>query len=177
MQRACMSTSNTPGSHVEFEATWRVADRCVERCWISRLKSMRQDGHTSVISPNSCDLAQASLLALHAFMLQFSQYALGLSRRTGTNALWQHIRRASGTANPSAITPQTRTTVSPLQITLREYQEECIQSVLSYIEKGHKRLGVSLATGSGKTVYTFPLARMRLRMLMIKKKGYLHPFD
>lgn len=41
---------------------------------------------------------------------------------------------------------------SPLQITLRNYQEECIQSVLSYLGKGHKRLGVSLATGSGKTV-------------------------
>ncbi|KAL2395187.1 hypothetical protein ABEF93_001624 [Exophiala dermatitidis] len=37
-------------------------------------------------------------------------------------------------------------------IRLREYQEECIQSVLSYLEKGHKRLGISLATGSGKTV-------------------------
>ena len=37
-------------------------------------------------------------------------------------------------------------------IRLREYQEECIQSVLSYLRKGHKRLGISLATGSGKTV-------------------------
>ncbi|KAL9072444.1 MAG: hypothetical protein Q9161_003614 [Pseudevernia consocians] len=37
-------------------------------------------------------------------------------------------------------------------ILLREYQEECIKSVLSYLEKGHKRLGISLATGSGKTV-------------------------
>ncbi|KAH9880221.1 hypothetical protein IAQ61_000510 [Plenodomus lingam] len=40
----------------------------------------------------------------------------------------------------------------PSSITLREYQEECIQAVLSYLEAGHKRLGVSLATGSGKTV-------------------------
>lgn len=38
------------------------------------------------------------------------------------------------------------------RIRLREYQEECIKSVLSYLENGHKRLGVSLATGSGKTV-------------------------
>jgi superfamily II DNA or RNA helicase len=37
-------------------------------------------------------------------------------------------------------------------IRLRQYQEDCIQSVLSYLERGHKRLGVSLATGSGKTV-------------------------
>ena len=37
-------------------------------------------------------------------------------------------------------------------IRLREYQEECIQSVLSYLDQGHKRLGISLATGSGKTV-------------------------
>jgi superfamily II DNA or RNA helicase len=39
-----------------------------------------------------------------------------------------------------------------IEVHLREYQEECIQSVLSYLAKGHKRLGISLATGSGKTV-------------------------
>ncbi|MCJ1240176.1 hypothetical protein MMC14_008176 [Varicellaria rhodocarpa] len=41
---------------------------------------------------------------------------------------------------------------NPIEIRLRDYQEECIQSVLSHLENGHKRLGVSLATGSGKTV-------------------------
>jgi Type III restriction enzyme, res subunit len=41
--------------------------------------------------------------------------------------------------------------LSPPSIQLRQYQEECIQSVLGYLEKGHKRLGISLATGSGKT--------------------------
>ncbi|KAK2732379.1 GPI inositol deacylase [Myotisia sp. PD_48] len=38
------------------------------------------------------------------------------------------------------------------EIQLRDYQEECIQSVLTYLREGHKRLGISLATGSGKTV-------------------------
>jgi hypothetical protein len=38
------------------------------------------------------------------------------------------------------------------QIKLRPYQEESIQAVLSHVEQGHKRLGLSLATGSGKTV-------------------------
>lgn len=37
-------------------------------------------------------------------------------------------------------------------IRLRDYQDECIQAVLSYLDKGQKRLGISLATGSGKTV-------------------------
>ncbi|KAL4914130.1 P-loop containing nucleoside triphosphate hydrolase protein [Aspergillus aurantiobrunneus] len=37
-------------------------------------------------------------------------------------------------------------------INLRDYQEECIQSVLGHVSEGHKRLGISLATGSGKTV-------------------------
>lgn len=40
----------------------------------------------------------------------------------------------------------------PIKIRLRQYQQECIQAVLDHIEKGHKRMGISLATGSGKTV-------------------------
>ncbi|KAI1805225.1 P-loop containing nucleoside triphosphate hydrolase protein [Daldinia bambusicola] len=42
---------------------------------------------------------------------------------------------------------------NPFQnIRLRDYQEECIKSVISSLNNGHKRLGISLATGSGKTV-------------------------
>ena len=53
---------------------------------------------------------------------------------------------ASPTPAPAPAPP------SPTTITLREYQEECIQAVLSYLAAGHKRLGISLATGAGKTV-------------------------
>ncbi|KAM3423315.1 hypothetical protein BST61_g754 [Cercospora zeina] len=38
------------------------------------------------------------------------------------------------------------------KVQLRPYQEESIQSVLEYIKRGEKRLAISLATGSGKTV-------------------------
>lgn len=42
--------------------------------------------------------------------------------------------------------------VEPPRIQLREYQEECIEAVLRHLKLGHNRLGISLATGSGKTV-------------------------
>jgi ATP-dependent helicase IRC3 len=75
--------------------------------------------------------------------------------RAGTGPVRLSVRRAS-TASTPIIVPAPDQLVDvpppPLKITLREYQEECIQSVLAYLEKGHKRLGVSLATGSGKTV-------------------------
>ena len=57
--------------------------------------------------------------------------------------------------------PSSSSAPSPLQ--LRDYQEECIQSVLSSIESGHKRLGISLATGAGKTViFTQLIDRVKL---------------
>ncbi|KAI1075613.1 P-loop containing nucleoside triphosphate hydrolase protein [Whalleya microplaca] len=50
------------------------------------------------------------------------------------------------------VTYATAASPSFQQVRLRDYQEECIQSVLKSLENGHKRLGVSLATGAGKTI-------------------------
>jgi ATP-dependent helicase IRC3 len=52
---------------------------------------------------------------------------------------------------PSSTEPR-RNQAAQSRIELRPYQEESIQSVLKYISNGEKRLGISLATGGGKTV-------------------------
>lgn len=56
-------------------------------------------------------------------------------------------------SSPVSLPPETPPVNKiPLRFQLRSYQEECIQAVLASLKQGHKRLGVSLATGSGKTV-------------------------
>lgn len=63
-------------------------------------------------------------------------------KASASNNARSHIRRYALEAAP----------VTGTTIKLRQYQEECIQAVLSDLEKGHRRLGISLATGAGKTV-------------------------
>ena len=70
--------------------------------------------------------------------------------------------------NSTLATPTSTSTPAPAPadpvdnpgIVLRDYQEECIQSVLKYLGEGHKRLGISLATGAGKTVRSLYLIRI-----------------
>ncbi|KAK5628364.1 hypothetical protein RRF57_004079 [Xylaria bambusicola] len=73
---------------------------------------------------------------------------------------WVLTARPSTILRPAGLS-QTRLFASPTRgsqqlpfqpVRLREYQEECIQSVLSSLQSGHKRVGISLATGAGKTV-------------------------
>lgn len=71
------------------------------------------------------------------------------------------FRRLTAAATPLRRLAEKPTNV-PVPVRLREYQEECIQSVLSYLKKGHKRLGVSLATGSGKTVSILAVVLSRI---------------
>lgn len=60
------------------------------------------------------------------------------------------VRRYVSPSKPSQVAiPSTK---APEKIQLRHYQEECIQAVLASLGQGNKRLGISLATGSGKTV-------------------------
>ncbi|KAI0877295.1 P-loop containing nucleoside triphosphate hydrolase protein [Hypoxylon argillaceum] len=59
------------------------------------------------------------------------------------------VLRQTRLVSVSARQPEVR----PSQpVRLRDYQEGCIQSVLSSVQHGHKRVGISLATGAGKTV-------------------------
>lgn len=67
------------------------------------------------------------------------------------NAL-RSLQRTGATARYASTSTVPKAVGQALQFTLREYQEECIQAVLTYLNAGHKRLGVSLATGAGKTV-------------------------
>jgi ATP-dependent helicase IRC3 len=93
-------------------------------------------------------------VSLHDFMFALARHALRIYRWPGVCPARNAIRTASRAARlpPLTLPPVPSPPPPPSQVTLRDYQEECIESVLSYIQKGHKRLGVSLATGSGKTV-------------------------
>ena len=100
-----------------------------------------------------CSALRRSLVFSIYFFQLFMEFIrrfglLSISRR-GTRPLrrfhapqpWRNVRLNS-----------TLPPLSQSSIVLRDYQEECIQSVLKYLGEGHRRLGISLATGAGKTV-------------------------
>lgn len=90
-------------------------------------------------------------------MLRVSRWLTRASwslRAVNSHGIWQRSLASVVAGTPPVVHEE--------QIRLRQYQEECIQSVLSYLKNGHKRLGVSLATGSGKTViFTQLIDRVR----------------
>ncbi|TRX98324.1 hypothetical protein FHL15_000969 [Xylaria flabelliformis] len=74
-----------------------------------------------------------------------------LTRKISRDVSLSRFIRLSHT-KPISVSPGESQTRPFQPVHLREYQEECIQSILSSLQHGHKRLGISLATGAGKTV-------------------------
>lgn len=68
----------------------------------------------------------------------------------GARRPWQHLLRTVQSKGFSSSRPYSHESTPSIQ--LRPYQEESITSVLTTLAKGSRRLGLSLATGSGKTV-------------------------
>jgi superfamily II DNA or RNA helicase len=66
--------------------------------------------------------------------------------------LYPFLRNLS-TVESCRASVQSKEIINPHQpLKLRQYQEDCVQAVLDNAETGQKRMGISLATGSGKTV-------------------------
>lgn len=98
------------------------------------------------------------------FRLRFHLAYRYVPHRSNAFFVRQSLRYTSTTArvvNHGNSSPASSLPVSGT-IKLRSYQEECIQSVLSNLEEGHTRLGISLATGSGKTVQQSDLKLVEL---------------
>ncbi|TQV98785.1 hypothetical protein V2A60_007514 [Cordyceps javanica] len=80
------------------------------------------------------------------------------------------LRPGAETRNPVVtvlahrIARASTSTAKPQKPQLRDYQLDCIRSVLDSLKSGHKRVGISLATGSGKTVvFTQLIDKIRAR--------------
>jgi len=85
------------------------------------------------------------------------------SRTASSRPPWHHPWSATyATASALAEAPK----ILPPKIQLRDYQEEAIKSVIDNLALGHRRLGISLATGAGKTViFTHLIDRIESRGL------------
>ena len=115
----------------------------------------------SLVWAQSCEIfshGNQSPYTHHSIHLNVTKNAHSEMRNALTHAI--KARKAHGRGFPlraafrslASVATVAAQSAQPYQVVLREYQEECIQSVLLALKAGKKRLGISLATGSGKTV-------------------------
>lgn len=71
---------------------------------------------------------------------------------------WTTIRPHATIVHQANGVSDGRSSKGDRDVVLRPYQEECVQAVLQAFAQGRTQVGVSLATGSGKTVWGMPSA-------------------
>lgn len=74
-----------------------------------------------------------------------------LFKNTGALLISTSARKASPETSQLRMGKNKHDVTVP-KLALRPYQEECIEAVLGAFREGRRQVGVSLATGSGKTV-------------------------
>jgi superfamily II DNA or RNA helicase len=80
------------------------------------------------------------------------------STKLATNLLFNHGMRYVHFARQShfKLTPKSALDVKPSpeisKFVPRDYQVDCVQSTLKWLDEGHRRIANSIATGGGKTV-------------------------
>lgn len=90
---------------------------------------------------------------------------------------WRRLRPPTRRVSSDASTQVRDVRENTSRVQLRPYQEECIQSVLGYLAKGERRLGISLATGAGKTVSCKSYLGMRRELTIHTQVIFSHLID